>query len=217
MAVLGAHAFIAPRLWYAVRYHKRIPVTAANMRHLLDAWRRCVSDRPLFGDKGEMYYEHFGDACARVFPNCRFVLTTRDPLDTLASYARQGWAAAWMRRSDEPDAMHEALRDRARVMLTANRRWSESAAVLSFDDMADEERFAAGLAAAFRHLGADPDAYDYAEGWSHCRHRAAIGRWRDDERIVGFLAWLRTRDPALHELLRTGARAWPEEAEPARA
>jgi hypothetical protein len=200
MSVLGARAFIAPRLWYAVRYHKRVPITAANMRRLMDAWRGCVSDRPLFGDKGEMYYERFGGACEAVFPGCRFVLTVRDPLDTLSSYARQGWAA-WMRHGEEPDAFNLALRERARVMLAANARWRERAAVLSFADMADRGAYEAALRAAFAHLGADPDAYDYDAGWVSCAHAGSVGRWREDEQIVAFAEWLGERDPELHAAL----------------
>lgn len=207
MAVLGAETFFAPRLWFAARYRKQIAMTPANLRRLMEAWRRCVSDRRLFGDKGEMFYENFGPATARIFPNCRFVHTTRRPLDTLSSYINQGWAA-WL--EDKAD-FNANLRDRARLMLLANAHWADRAEILDFEDLTERDRFEAALGRIFLHLRADPRLFDYEGAWPLCRHSGAMSRWRSDARIAAFLDWLRQEDAALHDLLLSGRRTWPSE------
>jgi hypothetical protein len=213
MTVLHSKLLLAPELWFSVRYSKKIPVTAANVRELMDAWRRCVSERRIFGDKGEMYYQHFGGACREIFPGCRFVLTVRHPLDALSSYIHQPWAG-YMRESGTREAFFEQLRARAREMLTANTVWRDRSEVIEFEELATEEGFQATFTRVFTHLGADPGAYDWPGGWALCRHRQAFGRWERDTDIREFLDWLDARDESLHEVLTAGSRYLDADLQP---
>jgi hypothetical protein len=170
----------------------------------MDAWRGCVSDKPIFGDKGDMYQQHFGATCAEVFPGCKFVLTVRHPLDTLSSYIAQPWAA-YMRADGNRDAFRENIRSRVREMLTANAAWRERAEVIEFEQLRTEDGFLSTFVRVFLHLGADPRRYNWKTGWAACRHQTAFGRWERDPEIGDFMSWLAQRDPPLHELLASGA------------
>jgi len=203
MTILHSRLLLAPELAGSVRYTKQLPVTAATVRALMDAWRSCVSGKRLFGDKGEMYHQRFGEPCAAIFPGCRFVLTVRHPLDALSSYVRQPWALYL--RFDGHEAFQQALRRRAREMLTANAAWRERAAVIEFEALATEAGFRATFARVLAHLGADPAAFDWDAGWARCRHAGAIGRGRGDEELEEFMRWLEPRDGELHEALARGA------------
>ncbi|HVF59591.1 MAG TPA: sulfotransferase [Thermoanaerobaculia bacterium] len=220
MTLLGSPLFMSQRFPHAVRYEKKLPVTPGRMRLLMDAWRRCVSDRPLYGDKGDAYYTHFGNACLRVFPGCKLLLTVRNPLDTLSSFLEQSWTAYLHHLYPDEAALFGALRVRGWLMLAANRRWREQAVVVRFEELTSEERFRQIFGGVFSYLGADPGAFDWRAGWGQCRHAGAMGRWRRDERIGRFVAWLRGVDPSLHDLLvadevylPAGIDAPPPEAE----
>jgi Sulfotransferase family len=204
MTVLHSRLLIAPDMWFSVRYLKKIPVTPTNVRELMDAWRRCVSDKRIFGDKGEMYHQYFGAACTGVFPDCKFVLTVRHPLDTLSSYIQQPWAA-YMRADGNREAFLEGMRDRAREMLAGNAAWRNRAEVIEFERLYSEAEFRSTFSRVFTHLGADPTGYDWEGGWALCQHRLAFGRWERDREVLEFMDWLETRDDQLHRLLASGA------------
>lgn len=204
MTVLHSKLLISPDLWFSVRYSKKIPATAVNVRALMDAWRSCVSDKRIFGDKGEMYHQHFGGACGAVFPGCKFVLTVRHPLDTLSSYIQQPWAA-YMRDGGNRDTFLENLRLRAREMLTRNATWRGRAEVIEFEELGSEAGFHATFSRVFAYLGADPEAYNWATGWRLCRHRFTVGRWKHDPDMLEFMSWLEARDEPLHHALTAGA------------
>ncbi len=210
MTLLHSKLLVAPDFWFSVRYSKKIPVTATNVRELMDAWRRCVSQKPIFGDKGEMYQQHFGAACTGVFPGCKFVLTVRHPLDTLSSYIAQPWAA-YMRTDGGREAFLQNIRSRAREMLIANAAWRERAEVIEFEQLGTEDGFQDTFVRVFLHLGADPTRYNWKAGWAACRHQAAFGRWERDPEMHEFMSWLAPRDPPLYELLAGGAYYAPGE------
>lgn len=212
MTILHTRLLMVPELWTSVRYTKQLPATAATVRTLIDAWRSCVSPKPIFGDKGEMYHQHFGPACAEVLPGCRFVLTVRHPLDTLSSYIQQPWTV-YLRMNGAGDPFFEQLQRRAREMLAGNAAWRERAEVVSFEDMADEGQMRATFTRVLEHIGADPQRLDWDAAWALCRHSGAVDRWRRDAEIVAFMTWLSERDPELHELLQAGARYLPATAE----
>lgn len=204
MTLLHSQLLMSPDLWFSVRYSKKVPATAGNVRALMDAWRSCVSDKRIFGDKGDMYHQHFGDACGAVFPGCKFVLTVRHPLDTLSSYIQQPWAA-YMREGGNRDTFLENLRLRAREMLSGNAAWRGRAEVIAFEELGSEEGFRATFSRVFAHLGADPDAYHWDTGWGLCRHRFTVGRWKHDQEMLEFMSWLEARDEPLHRALSDGA------------
>ena len=204
MTLLHSKLLMSPDLWFSVRYSKKIPATAVNARALMDAWRSCVSDKRIFGDKGEMYHQHFGGACGAVFPGCKFVLTVRHPLDTLSSYIQQPWAA-YMRGGDNRDNFLESLRLRAREMLTGNAAWQHRAEVITFEELGSEAGFQETFSRVFAYLGADPDGYNWDAGWRLCRHRFTVGRWKHDPEMLEFMNWLEARDEPLHHALATGA------------
>jgi hypothetical protein len=204
MTILHSKMLISRDLWFSVRYTKKIPATAVNVRALMDAWRSCVSDKRIFGDKGDMYHQYFGGACGAVFPGCKFVLTVRDPLDTLSSYIQQPWAA-YMRDGGDRDTFLENLRLRAREMLTGNAAWQHRAEVIEFEELGSEAGFRATFSRVFAHLGADPDAYNWDAGWATCRHRFTVGRGKYDQEILEFMDWLEGRDQPLREALAAGA------------
>jgi hypothetical protein len=201
---------IAPHLIHAVRYRKSIAITPAHMRHLLEAWRRCTSGRPVFGDKGDMYYTHFGEACERVFPGCRFILTVRHPLDTLSSYLQQPWNSYLYRKYPEPEDFLRFLRSQALTMLRQNRVWRDRAQAIVFEEMSVREGFAGTFQRVFQYLGVDPEAFDWEAGWERCAHRTATDRWRRDPWITAFIEWLRREDPPLREILWSGVHYLPE-------
>jgi hypothetical protein len=200
MTVLGSKLFMAPDLHESVRYTKQIEISPRNMRHLLDGWRKCVSDKPIFGDKGEMYFSHFGNACADVFPNCRFVLTVRNPLDTLASYINQDWAY-YLNMSGDRIQFFRNILGKATDMLEYNTRWRDKAEVIEFERLTTKEEFVETYARVFEHLGADPERYNWDQGWNRCRHKPAIGRWKQDPVIGEFMDWLRKQNEAVCSLL----------------
>jgi hypothetical protein len=200
MTFLHSKVLISPDLWFSVRYTQKIPASAANARALMDAWRTCVSGKRIFGDKGDMYHQHFGGACRGVFPGCKFVLTVRHPLDTLSSYIQQPWAA-YMR---DGDRFHHNLRDRAREMLTGNAAWRADAEVIEFEQLTSEAAFRATFTRVFAHLGADPAVYDWNAGWALCRHRFTVGRGKHDPEITEFMEWLEQEDQPLHAALESG-------------
>lgn len=202
MTILGSELFFAPQRWQSVRYSKQIDITALNMRHLLDGWRKCLSAKPIFGDKGEMYYRNFGPACEAAFPGCKFVLTVRHPLDTLASVINQSWGA-YLLMDGIGLPFFLTLRQKALEMLALNARWRERAVVIEFDRLRTQEEFANGYRRVFSHLGADPDRYDWEAAWKSW-HPAAPGRWHDDERLTAFVSWLGTEDPGTLALLDRG-------------
>jgi Sulfotransferase family len=204
MTLLHSNALMAPDLWFSVRYSKKVPATAVNVRKLMDAWRSCVSPKPIFGDKGDMYHQHFGDACGEVFPGCKFVLTVRHPLDTLSSYIQQPWAA-YMRDGAVPEVLFENLRLRAREMLSGNATWRGRAEVVEFEALGSEDGFRATFARVFACLGADPERYDWETGWKLCRHRFTTGRWKHDQEILAFVDWIAKRDAELHGALISGS------------
>ncbi len=204
MTLLHTKLLMAPDLWFSVRYSKKIPATAVNARALMDAWRSCVSDKPIFGDKGDMYHQHFGDACGAIFPGCKFVLTVRHPLDTLSSYIQQPWAA-YMRDGSKGETFFENVRLRAREMLTGNAAWRGRAEVVGFEELGTEAGFRATFSRVFTYLGADPERFDWATGWKLCRHRLTTGRWKHDQEILGFVDWLEQRDEPLHRALASGS------------
>lgn len=210
MTVLGSENLIAPYLSHAVRYRKRIAITPVHMRHLLEAWRRCVSDRPVFGDKGDMYYNHFGEACERVFPGCKLILTVRHPLDTLSSYLQQPWNSYLYRLYPEPEDFLRFLQAQALTMLRQNRAWRDRAQVIVFEEMSVRESFVETFRRVLRSLGVDPEAFDWEAGWQQCAHRKATGRWRRDPQIATFLEWLNREDPVLREILCEGEHYLPE-------
>lgn len=211
MTVLHSRLLMAPDLWESVRYTKQVPVTPWGVRKLMDAWRSCVSDRPFFGDKGEMYHYRFGPACRAVFPGCRFVLTVRNPLDTLASYITQPWAA-YLTLDPRPEAYFRILRHRARWMLVMNQSWrSDGAAIVEFESLIDRDRYTEVFTRVLQHLGADPAGHDWDAGWARCRHREAITQWQQNDRIVAFLDWLSREDADLRELLESGSYYAPPE------
>jgi hypothetical protein len=216
MAVLGSEMLIAPHLQHAVRYTKNTAISPRRMRHLLEGWRRGTSERPVFGDKGDMYYTHFGEACSRVFPGCKLILTVRDPLDTLSSYLQQPWASYLYKLYPEPADLYQTLRSRVFSMLELNRVWRERAEVIVFEDMVVPERFIETFQRIFRHLQVEAEEFDWEAGWKRCTHSTAIGRWRQDPRIASFLEWLLQEDPALREILLSGDRFLPEGAYRAR-
>jgi hypothetical protein len=209
MTLLGSQLFMSQRLWKAVRYQKRVQITPRHMRHLLDAWRRCVSDRPLFGDKGEMYLAEFGPACEKVFPGCKLLLTVRHPLDTLSSYLRQSWGG-YMFLGNDPRALNRNLRVRAYRMLAGNRAWRDKARVIEFERMATRDGFTAVFGAALEHLGAPAADFDWETAWARCKHAPAVGRWEKDATMTTFLRWLGREDPPLHDLLQGGAYYLPD-------
>lgn len=211
MTVLGSKLFMSPKLWSSVRYSKRIKITPKNMRRLMEAWRACVSEKPLFGDKGEMYYGPFGEACEKVFPGCRFLLTVRDPLDTLSSYIDQGWAG-YMRDDADREALLNNVATKIHGILHQNARWKTRAHTIRFEDLLSRDGFEETFTRVFDYLGADPERYDWEAGWSECRHGPAVGRWRRDEVMVEFMTWIEERDPKLHSLLKKGYWYLPQEA-----
>jgi hypothetical protein len=204
MTLLHSKLLISPDLWFSVRYSKKIPATAANVRALMDAWRTCVSGKRIFGDKVEMYHQHFGGACGAVFPGCKFVLTVRHPLDTLSSYIQQPWAA-YMRDGGKRETFLENLRLRAREMLIGNGAWRERAEVIEFEQLGSQETFRATFSRVFSYLGADPAGYDWDAGWRLCRHRFTVGRWKHDTEMTEFMDWLEHRDEALCHALAAGS------------
>lgn len=204
MTLLHSRLLMAPDLWESVRFTKQIPVTEVGMRRLMDAWRANVSDRRLFGDKGDMYHHRFGPACKAVFPGCRFVLTVRAPLDALSSYAAQPWAVYLYLEGDRA-GFFRALREQARLMLARNAEWRGKAAVVEFERLTSRDAFVAVFSDVFVHLGADPTVYDWDAGWALCRHAEVVGRWREDRQILGFLDWLEQEDPQLRAVLESGA------------
>jgi len=203
MTVLHSRLLLAPDMWYSVRYSKQIPVTAANVRALMDAWRGCVSAKRIFGDKGVMYHQHFGAACSAVFPGCKLVLTVRHPLDTLSSYIQQPWAA--FMRNDPQRTFVEHIRSRAYELLTGNTTWREQAEVIDFEQLGSEAGFRSTFSRIFAHLGADANGYEWDSAWALCRHRFTSGRWQYDTEILAFMDWLEHRDRKLHRLLADGA------------
>lgn len=213
MTLLGSHFFMPPKLWHAARYLKRIEITPTNIRRLMDAWRGCVSDRPIFGDKGEMYFDHFGDACAKVFPGCRTVLTVRNLLDTLASYTRQFWTAYLYDLHSDEASFHHHLRQRAYQILDRNRFWRPRSATIVFEEMTHRDSFVETFRHVFEHLGADPGRFDWDAGFAECAHAKAIGRWRQDPKITAFLDSLKATDSTLHQLLLDGTTELPEGVE----
>lgn len=210
MSVLGSHLLMPPELWHSVRYSKRIEITPTNIRRLMDAWRSCVSDRPIFGDKGEMYFERYGTACSKVFPGSRTVLTVRDVLDTLASYSGQSWTAFLYEDHDDEASLWEHLRRRAYQILDRNRHWHEGSPTIVFEEMVRRESFEHTFRQVFEHLGADPTLFDWDAGFAQCAHHKAIGRWRQDPKITAFLDHLESSDPTLHGLLLDGITLLPE-------
>jgi hypothetical protein len=204
MTVLHSRLMMAPDLWESVRYTKQVPVTPWRIRKLMDAWRACVSDRPLFGDKGEMYHFRFGPACRSVFPGCRFVLTVRNPLDALSSYVAQPWAA-YLHLDPDRDKFFGILRDRARWMLEMNQAWRSEAVVVEFETLTDREQYVEVFTRVLEHIGADPSLHDWDAGWARCRHRDAVTRWKQDRQMLEFLDWLDHGDPELRDVLETGS------------
>lgn len=209
MTLLGSPFFLLPRLPFPVRYQKKLALTPIRMRHLLDGWRKGVSDRPIYGDKGELYYSHFGDACQDIFPGCKFILTVRNPLDTLSSFIRQPWAI-YLRFNDSPQMFHQALRERAYHILACNRMWKNKAMVIPFEEIVSLERFQEIFTRIFRHLDANPDLFDWEEGWAQCHHYSVIERWKRDSTIGDFLEWLKHQDTVLYDLLIQGDYYLPD-------
>jgi hypothetical protein len=204
MTLLHSKLLIAPDFWFSVRYSKKVPATAANVRALMDGWRKCVSEKPIFGDKGDLYHQHFGAACSGVFPGCKFVLTVRNPLDTLSSYTKQPWAG-YMRSDGDRDSFFERMRQRAGEMLEGNMAWRERAEVIEFEQLDTEAAFRSTFSRVFSYIGADPDVYDWKGGWALCKHRLAFGRWTRDPEVLEFMDWLQARDPELHGRLASGS------------
>ncbi len=157
----------------------------------------------MFGDKGVMYHQHFGDACTRVFPGCKLVLTVRHPLDTLSSYIQQPWAA--FMHNDPQLTFHEQMRLRAYELLSGNTKWRHQAEVVEFERLGSEEGFRSTFARVFSHLEADTNGYEWDTAWALCRHRFTSGRWKYDAEVLAFMDWLAQRDPDLHRLLAAGA------------
>ena len=213
MTLLGSPFFLLPRLPFPVRYQKKLALTPLRMRYLLDGWRKGVSKRPIFGDKGEMYYTYFGDACQDIFPACKFILTVRNPLDTLSSYIRQPWAA-YLYFDDSPAAFYQTLREQAYQILKCNRAWKDKAIVIPFEEIISPERFQEIFTGIFRHLNADPELFDWEAGWAQCHHHSALNRWKKDPKIHDFLEWLESEDAILHDLLCQGNYYLPDNASP---
>ena len=110
------------------------------MRHLLEGWRKCISDKPIFGDKGEMYFSRFGAACAAVFPECKFILTVRNPLDTISSYLKQDWSA-YLLMGPTKEYFFRNVQNLVREMLEGNAFWRDRAEVIEFEQLASRDGF----------------------------------------------------------------------------
>jgi hypothetical protein len=203
MTILGSKLFMSPELWFAVRYTKQLNITPRNMRHLLEGWRKCISDKPIFGDKGEMYFSRFGAACAAVFPECKFILTVRNPLDTISSYLKQDWSA-YLLMGPTKEHFFRNVQNLVREMLEGNAFWRDRAEVIEFEQLASRDGFTETFERVFHHLGVDPGLFNRDAGWTLCRHAAAIGRGKQDPVINEFLTWLAAEDNPTYSLITDG-------------
>jgi len=200
--VLGSRLMMSAALWDSVRYRRMSPLTPLRLRLLLDAWRAGLSDRPRFGDKGEMYYGAFEPACDAVFPGCKYILTVRRPLDALGSYLSQPWALDVQTATAEE--MYTRLQARAWMLLERNLHWRERAVVVCFDELTSESAFREIWQGVFNHLDVDPSAFAWKQRWAACRYGEAMRKYDDHPTLVAFLEWLRTNDEPLYAVLRSG-------------
>ena len=177
-----------------------------KFRGVMESIRSAASAKQFYGDKtgfirfGAPEVNQYNALFQKAFPNAKYFLMVRSPLDQVSSWINKNWALVI---SDNKEKRIADIHDKLKIIYRNNvYAKPHSDLILEFEKFFTKDSMTGYLREAFSIIGANPSKYDYEEAWEACKHKGSYQRWKDDEQIAEYLDWLKeTNNYELHNKL----------------